>query len=568
MPPAKAPTPPRTGFAGPSTPAKQVTLVSPKQGSIATTAAVAAAQPAGGGPAVHSKAFSGQDTKDHFDGHGMTMADDSQEANPYDAVYSSAHVHKDTETHFAGQGMTMADDSQEPNPFDAAYSDVYAHKDTESHFTGFVLGASADPDEEKRAERTKEYEKAKKQMEEASPPTGHAVMGKEQLDSVDHFAGGSVVCAPNVDTSMGFDAVYDSRFVNKDTESHFDSQGMVLAEGADSGMTFDKVYDERHANKDTDSHFVRGTMLIASGDHESGIDPLRPAPIAHSIAELLPPPRQKFLHGMWGSMKKPLSEAMQAEMDQLVFAAPAASSVSATPPTSLKKGGRGLSSSNVANRSGRIGGDPAGGWDNSGRILSLPACQAKFAWAPDRIAHELVCKLDQFTHRREDHMRKLLWTIGTDPLFDPAATGDSSNRNSILITPQNFGRICSRFGLVCSEKDANTIFEHHRLPKEGCNMYTLTSKFLESSTETAALVRKSHKTVLIPTSERKHEERLRHCDPFKPPRAHEPIPDIPRRDPFKLARMPDKAWSEYRAGIGAGAGSSRDPLPPIATSSK
>lgn len=124
---------------------------------------------------------------------------------------------------------------------------------------------------------------------------------------------------------------------------------------------------------------------------------------------------------------------MQAEMDQLVFAAPAASSVSATPPTSLKKGGRGLSSSNVANRSGRIGGDPAGGWDNSGRILSLPACQAKFAWAPDRIAHELVCKLDQFTHRREDHMRKLLWTIGTDPLFDPAATGDSSNRNSILV---------------------------------------------------------------------------------------------------------------------------------------
>jgi len=35
-----------------------------------------------------------------------------------------------------------------------------------------------------------------------------------------------------------------------------------------------------------------------------------------------------------------------------------------------------------------------------GRVKALPKSQSKFAWSPDRIAHELICKMDQFTHRR------------------------------------------------------------------------------------------------------------------------------------------------------------------------
>ena len=34
----------------------------------------------------------------------------------------------------------------------------------------------------------------------------------------------------------------------------------------------------------------------------------------------------------------------------------------------------------------------------------------------DHIASELVSKFDQFTRRKEDHMRKLLWTFGIRPV--------------------------------------------------------------------------------------------------------------------------------------------------------
>jgi len=181
-----------------------------------------------------------------------------------------------------------------------------------------------------------------------------------------------------------------------------------------------------------------------------------------------------------------------------------------------------------------------------GRVKALPKSQSKFAWSPDRIAHELICKMDQFTHRREDHMRKLLWTFGTDPYFESGARGG----NAIECTPKNFGRMCSRFGLVCKEDEAEEIFAKHKLPKEGCNMYTLATKFLDSQTDTAALVRQTHKSVLIRSGQQQQ-------------RTH---------DPFKLARMPGDAWKAYTVtppyatdspAPAAGAGSSRDPLPPI-----
>ena len=116
-------------------------------------------------------------------------------------------------------------------------------------------------------------------------------MGADGKDSADHFAGGSLCCASDADTSMGFDRVYDSRFVNKYTESKF--RGMVLDDSADDGNNFDNVYGEEFANKDTESHFARGTMLVCSGDYEYGPDPLRPAQLAFNRRELIPPARPK-----------------------------------------------------------------------------------------------------------------------------------------------------------------------------------------------------------------------------------------------------------------------------------
>ena len=86
-------------------------------------------------------------------------------------------------------------------------------------------------------------------------------------------------------------------------------------------------------------------------------------------------------------------------------------------------------------------------------------------------------------------------------------------------------------------------------------MYTLASKFLDSPTDTAKLVRKSHKSTLVNSAQG-----------ATPRRKH---------DPFKLARLPGETWSEYQASpykvtppyatdpTPSIAGSSRDPLPPI-----
>ena len=58
--------------------------------------------------------------------------------------------------------------------------------------------------------------------------------------------------------------------------------------------------------------------------------------------------------------------------------------------------------------------------DGAARVEDLPSSQKKFAWNSERIAHELVCKFDQFTRRREDHMRKLLWTVSARSASNPS----------------------------------------------------------------------------------------------------------------------------------------------------
>ena len=49
---------------------------------------------------------------------------------------------------------------------------------------------------------------------------------------------------------------------------------------------------------------------------------------------------------------------------------------------------------------------------------------------------------------REDSLRKLLWTFGTDQEFERPAHSPVPP-NSIAVTPHNFPRLCHRFGLHC-----------------------------------------------------------------------------------------------------------------------
>ena len=184
------------------------------------------------------------------------------------------------------------------------------------------------------------------------------------------------------------------------------------------------------------------------------------------------------------------------------------------PPGSGPSGTGGGGGEMSFNSGGSMSGGGAAGDAPRGGIEQLPTSQKKFAWGAERIAHELVCKFDQFTRRREDHMRKLLWTFGTDPYFE------SANKNAILVSPQNFNRVCDRFGLLCTEEEASKIFKNHGLPQDGCNMYTLAKNFLDTPDDT--IVRKKAGG---PTKARP--------------------PPGPRVDPFKLARLPDSAWKEY-----------------------
>ena len=128
-------------------------------------------------------------------------------------------------------------------------------------------------------------------------------------------------------------------------------------------------------------------------------------------------------------------------------------------------------------------------------------------------------------------MRKLLWTFGSDPAFENA---DSSS--AIKVSPKNFNRVCDRFGLVCTERQAHEIFNSHGLPANGCNLYTLAKTFLNTNDANPV------------------QQGRRRLAPVEP--------RSPIADPFKLARLPDNAWRSHTDGAAANAPFAT--LPPIA----
>lgn len=280
------------------------------------------------------------------------------------------------------------------------------------------------------------------------------------------------------------------------------------------------------------------SMLTAASDPAVMNSERSLTPRAPPNDEVRPPPRPKFLN----PNRLAVSDDMRGHIDSVVFEHGGASASPSAParesPTLRKEGtAHGLTTnpdrSHPTNQS-----KPAPEGKGPAFQKELPKSQRKFAWSSERIAHELVCKFDQFTRRREDHMRKLMWTVGTDPQFEAAVQGKSTN---CCVTPENFGRICSRFGLICNDQDSSEIFERHNLPTDGtCTMYTLAKNFLDTPHDTAQLCRDSQKAIF-----------------GTPPKR----PVTPRRkvDNWRLARLPQTSWDEHKQ-------STRDALPPIGTS--
>ena len=182
--------------------------------------------------------------------------------------------------------------------------------------------------------------------------------------------------------------------------------------------------------------------------------------------------------------------------------------------------------------------------EDAKRAQSAFDAKSKFGWGAERISSVLLDKFDQFTARSEDHTRKLLWTLGTDPHFKPpadgqgAAAGGAPSRppRAVKFTPTNFPRVCERFGVSCDERQAREIFRLHALPEEGVSMQRLTTALVDAPVDTAALVRnqtrKMHGIGLA--------ERLGASDPPRPP-----------HEPFKVAGICSSAWEQHAAAVGA-----------------
>lgn len=147
---------------------------------------------------------SGDDSKHHVAGSTITSDGPLQEDK-----------HAPTATDY-GNSLLVSDSRDRGNEFDQVYSLAHASKDTESHFTGFVLDASADPLEATRNARQAAYLAAKQSMSAAGAAPERRTMGAEQLDSVDHFAGGSMCCASDAPISAGFDPVYGLQHGERD----------------------------------------------------------------------------------------------------------------------------------------------------------------------------------------------------------------------------------------------------------------------------------------------------------------------------------------------------------------
>lgn len=384
-------------------------------------------------------------------------------------------------------------------------------------------------------------------MDAACEPKG---MGSEQLDSKTHFEGHSMniaADAPSADSP--YDKVYSTTHANKDTKSYFDA-GMTLSDEADAGLAFDRVFGSQHEAARAETAFKNGFQLKkgysvprcsaprarpASAPAVPPHPPHRcsmrtpsspltrpsfprthspPAPFLLQVANMLdplkfdgkknrdlaPPPRAKFLH-----FRPTREPTLQERMDEVVY--PMAEVVKPALNPNLSQG-----------------------------ELEKAQSRGDFAWGSDRIAHELATKLDQFTRRPEDAVRKLLWTVGTEHRFE------GKSRNSIAVTPKNLTGLCNRFGLACNDgqarrraharapltahtsaartplppvagtplvphapphggtpfpctprptprRQAEQIFERHRLPRDGCSVQTLSTTLLNPQVDTAQLAR-------------------------------------------------------------------------------
>ena len=135
--------------------------------------------------------------------------------------------------------------------------------------------------------------------------------------------------------------------------------------------------------------------------------------------DLAPPPRAKFLH-----FRPAREPTLQERMDEAVY--PMAEAVKPALNPNLAQG-----------------------------ELEKAQSRGDFGWGSDRIAHELATKLDQFTRRPEDAVRKLLWTVGTEHRFE------GKSRNSIAVTPKNLAGLCNRFGLACKDGQARRRCARH-----------------------------------------------------------------------------------------------------------
>ena len=481
----------------------------------------------------------GGDSKDHFVPGKMLLDDgathkvDGVEELPFDRVFGHGHDGEDTRDHFISPGaMVLADgatrkvDGVEELAFDRVFDHRHDGEDTRDHFispANMVLQPSVNEmgDELRLKEKLDKYEHDKQVMQER---IDHAFeskhMGNQQLDSLDHFdsVSGMTIAADAPSCDTPFDPVYSSAHVNEDTRDHFAGGGMLMGEDADTEMPFDRIYDSRFDGVRQADHFVGGVAgmeLEKGSSHANILDPLRPD--VKKNRDLHPPFRPKFLHSPSPTKPpKPLtptkppspSLAMQMHLESIVTKGP-------TPPGSGGSGGGG-------------GGGGGAALRTSASLGSLPSND--FRWGSDRIAHELVSKFEQFTRRREDSMRKLLWTFGTDPEFEVREPNAPKPKNSIAVTPSNFPRLCHRFGLECDSRQAVEIFEKHKLPPQGCGISHLSSKLFDSPVDTAQLVRDQSRRPLASETARTL------------PRPRTPII---RKDPFRVAKLPGLTWNEH-----------------------
>jgi len=163
----------------------------------------------------------------------------------------------------------------------------------------------------------------------------------------------------------------------------------------------------------------------------------------------------------------------------------------------------------------------------------VPKSQNKFAWGSDRIANALLSKIEQFSSRHEDHSRKLLWTMGSDPHFK-----EMGNKNSIRVTPQNFPRLTDKFGIACSENHAAEIFSRHGLDAErGVSLHKMTAAFDTSKEANYSAVRE--------------QARRMHGDAVRPAAAMRPRTPIKPAQQYKVAGLCADAWAQHAARDGS-----------------